>query len=115
MKALVYVTLKPDVLDPQGKAIRTACGQLGYGAVRERAPGQALRDRARRARSRGRGAAPARASSRTSCSRIPVIEDYAILKIELASAIPRLRADARGGSSVSGSKSRPVICSNASM
>ena len=29
--------------------------------------------------------------------------------------IPRLRAIRRRGSSVSGSKSRPVICSNASM
>ena len=33
MKALVYVTLKPDVLDPQGEAIRKACATLGYGAV----------------------------------------------------------------------------------
>ena len=33
MKALVKVTLKPDVLDPQGKAIRSACGQLGYQAI----------------------------------------------------------------------------------
>ena len=33
MKALVYVTLKPDVLDPQGEAIRKACASLGYGAV----------------------------------------------------------------------------------
>jgi phosphoribosylformylglycinamidine synthase len=33
MKALVHVTLKPDVLDPQGKAICHACGTLGYGAV----------------------------------------------------------------------------------
>ena len=33
MKALVYVTLKPDVLDPQGEAIRKACRTLGYGSV----------------------------------------------------------------------------------
>ena len=33
MKALVHVTLKSDVLDPQGKAICHACGTLGYGAV----------------------------------------------------------------------------------
>jgi phosphoribosylformylglycinamidine synthase subunit PurS len=33
VKALVYVTLKPDVLDPQGEAIRKACQSLGYGAV----------------------------------------------------------------------------------
>jgi phosphoribosylformylglycinamidine synthase len=34
VKALVYVTLKPDVLDPQGEAIRKATQTLGYGAVR---------------------------------------------------------------------------------
>ena len=34
MKALVHVTLKPDVLDPQGKAIAGACGSLGYDAVK---------------------------------------------------------------------------------
>jgi phosphoribosylformylglycinamidine synthase len=33
VKALVHVRLKPDVLDPQGKAIRHDCGNLGYGAV----------------------------------------------------------------------------------
>lgn len=33
MKALVYVTLKPDVLDPQGEAIRKACGSLGYAGI----------------------------------------------------------------------------------
>jgi phosphoribosylformylglycinamidine synthase PurS subunit len=38
MKAVVHVTLKPDVLDPQGEAIRKACGSLGFeaiGAVRQ--------------------------------------------------------------------------------
>lgn len=34
MRALVHVTLKPDVLDPQGKAIQRASTSLGYGAVR---------------------------------------------------------------------------------
>ena len=34
MKALVYVTLKPDVLDPQGEAIRKACETLGHRGVR---------------------------------------------------------------------------------
>jgi phosphoribosylformylglycinamidine synthase len=33
VKALVHVRLKPSVLDPQGKAIRHACGTLGYAAV----------------------------------------------------------------------------------
>ena len=33
MKALIFVTLKPDVLDPQGKAIQRASASLGYAAV----------------------------------------------------------------------------------
>jgi phosphoribosylformylglycinamidine synthase subunit PurS len=35
VKALVHVTLKADVLDPQGKAIRNACASLGYEGVEE--------------------------------------------------------------------------------
>jgi phosphoribosylformylglycinamidine synthase len=33
VKALVYVTLKSGVLDPQGKAIQRASGSLGLDAV----------------------------------------------------------------------------------
>ncbi len=33
MKAIVWVTLKPDVLDPQGRAIQRACATLGHAAV----------------------------------------------------------------------------------
>lgn len=33
MKARVYVTLKPAVLDPQGKAIHHALETLGFGGV----------------------------------------------------------------------------------
>ncbi|MGF1606500.1 MAG: phosphoribosylformylglycinamidine synthase subunit PurS [Rhodothalassiaceae bacterium] len=35
MKAKVHVTLKPGVLDPQGKAIARALGQLGFDGVEE--------------------------------------------------------------------------------
>ena len=35
MKAKVYVTLKPGVLDPQGKAIQHSVGLIGFGAVRD--------------------------------------------------------------------------------
>ena len=35
MKAKVYVTLKPSILDPQGKTIAGALHSLGYGAVRD--------------------------------------------------------------------------------
>lgn len=33
MKARVHVTLKPGILDPQGKAIQHALGALGFDAV----------------------------------------------------------------------------------
>lgn len=33
MKAKVYVTLKPSVLDPQGKAIRHSVASLGYHGI----------------------------------------------------------------------------------
>jgi phosphoribosylformylglycinamidine synthase PurS subunit len=33
MKAKVYVTLKPSVLDPQGKAIQHSVETLGYGGI----------------------------------------------------------------------------------
>ncbi len=33
MKAKVYVTLKPSVLDPQGKAIQHSVELLGYGQI----------------------------------------------------------------------------------
>ncbi len=35
MKAKVYVTLKPSVLDPQGKAIQHSLGLLGYEQISE--------------------------------------------------------------------------------
>ena len=33
MKAKIYVTLKPSVLDPQGKAIRHAVETIGYRGI----------------------------------------------------------------------------------
>lgn len=33
MKALIHITLKPGVLDPQGKAIEGALASLGFGGV----------------------------------------------------------------------------------
>jgi phosphoribosylformylglycinamidine synthase len=35
MKAKVYVTLKPSVLDPQGKAIHHSVELLGYGQIED--------------------------------------------------------------------------------
>lgn len=35
MKARIFVTLKPGVLDPQGRAIHHALGGLGFGGVND--------------------------------------------------------------------------------
>ncbi len=35
MTALVYITPKPDILDPQGKAVSSALRDLGYNEVGE--------------------------------------------------------------------------------
>ena len=35
MKAKVYVTLKPSILDPQGKTIAQALQAMGYDAVKD--------------------------------------------------------------------------------
>lgn len=35
MKARIHITLKPGVLDPQGKAIQNALGALGFPGVDE--------------------------------------------------------------------------------
>ena len=35
MKLRVFVTLKPGVLDPQGRAIQHALGSLGFGGVND--------------------------------------------------------------------------------
>ena len=80
MKALVQVTLKRDVLDPQGKAIAHACGQLGYTAIDSVRQGK-LFEIALSAKSE----AEARRLLEELAGKLlanPVIEDYSILKIE---------------------------------
>lgn len=42
MKAKVFVTLKPGVLDPQGKAIEHALGGLGFEGVDEVRQGKVI-------------------------------------------------------------------------
>ena len=42
MKARVFVTLKPGVLDPQGKAIGHALESLGFGGVAEVRAGKVI-------------------------------------------------------------------------
>ncbi|MGB7404316.1 MAG: phosphoribosylformylglycinamidine synthase subunit PurS [Pacificimonas sp.] len=42
MKARIYVTLKPGVLDPQGKAIHHALNALGFGEAEDVRQGKYL-------------------------------------------------------------------------
>ena len=79
MKALVLVRLKPEVLDPQGKAIRNASESLGYAAVRDVRQGKLFEieldaeDETR-----------ARALVEELCRKLlanPVIEDFEIVRV----------------------------------
>lgn len=77
MKAKVYVTLKPGVLDPQGKAIQHSVGLLGYDGVVDVRQGKyfeiALDDALDTARARE----TAERMARDVLSN-PVIEDYRV-------------------------------------
>jgi len=80
VKALIHVTLKPDVLDPQGKAIRNACASLGYAGIDEVRQGKLFEIRL----TPQPGADP-RALVAELCDKLlanPVIEDYQIIKLE---------------------------------
>jgi len=79
VKALIHVTLKREVLDPQGKAIRNACVSLGYDAVENVRQGKLFEvdlqvdDEAR-----------ARKLLEELCEKLianPVIEDYEIVRV----------------------------------
>ena len=76
MRARVFVTLKPSVFDPQGKAVTDALHTLGYSAVRDVRQGKYFEldiD--------ARGADDARALAEEAAHKLlsnPVIESYRI-------------------------------------
>jgi len=80
VKAVVFVMPKPDVLDPQGKAIARASAALGHAAVRGVRQGKVFEvelDAADPAR--------ARALVEELCQKLlanPVIEDFSIERLE---------------------------------
>lgn len=80
MKAKVYVTLKPSVLDPQGKAIHHSVEQLGYQQIADIRQGKyfeiALDDSVNELEAR---AAAEKIAKDVLAN--PVIEDY---KVEIA-------------------------------
>ncbi len=78
MKAKVYVTLKPGVLDPQGKAIQHAVELLGYEGVADVRQGKYFEIKMA-------DGAPSEEDARRAAERMarevlanPVIEDYRV-------------------------------------
>jgi phosphoribosylformylglycinamidine synthase PurS subunit len=76
MKARVHISLKPEVLDPQGKAIGNALKGLGFGGVGEVRQGKMIE-----LDLTDSDPAAARARVEDMCRQLlanPVIENYAI-------------------------------------
>jgi phosphoribosylformylglycinamidine synthase len=76
MKAIVHVTLKPGVLDPQGKAIGHALDTLGFSGVGEVRQGKVIEIDLDEA-----DAGKAQATGKSMCEKLlanTVIENYAI-------------------------------------
>ena len=76
MKATVFVSLKPSILDPQGKTITEALHTLGYGSVRDVRQGKYFELDVDAA-----DAAQARALAATVADKLlanPVIESYRV-------------------------------------
>ena len=76
MKARVFVTLKNDVLDPQGKAIGHALNGLGFGQVGEVRQGKLIE-----LEIAGSDADKAKVAIKERCEKLPantVIEKYEI-------------------------------------
>jgi phosphoribosylformylglycinamidine synthase len=77
MKAKVYVTLKPSVLDPQGKAIHHAVETIGYHSVKDVRQGKYFEVTLDSALSEAEARAEITRMARDVLSN-PVIEDYRI-------------------------------------
>ncbi len=76
MKLRIFVTLKPGVLDPQGRAIHHALGSLGFEGVEDVRAGKVIE-----LQLKSTDEATARKEVEAMCSKLlanTVIEDYAI-------------------------------------
>ena len=75
-KAVVTVTLRPSILDPQGKAMQRALHDLGHGAVQEVRAGKHIEMAVEAA-----SAEEAERIAREACRQLlanPVMEDFAV-------------------------------------
>lgn len=80
MNALIHVTLKADVLDPQGKAIQRACDSLGYDGIREVRQGKLFQVKLDAADEPAARKLLAELSEKLLSN--PVIEDFEIVRVE---------------------------------
>jgi phosphoribosylformylglycinamidine synthase len=74
MKAKVYITLKPGILDPQGQAIRHALESLGFDHVQDVRTGKFIE-----MSYNGLGREETERQTRQACEKLlanPVIENY---------------------------------------
>lgn len=77
MKAKVYVTLKPSVLDPQGKAIKHSVELLGYNAVSDIRQGKYFEIEIEGSPTTAQARAEAERMARDVLSN-PIIEDFRV-------------------------------------
>ena len=85
-RVAVRVTLRPSILDPQGKAVQGALEQLGQAEVREVRMGKHA-DLVVDASSEGEARAAARRAAETLLAN-PVMEDFEIVSVEAIAGVP---------------------------
>ena len=81
-RVLVRITLRPSILDPQGKAIAHALGELGLAGVQDVRTGKHIALTIEAA-----SEADAEALARTACEKLlanPVTEDFSVVGVEAA-------------------------------
>jgi len=78
MKATVVVRLKPEVLDPQGDAVRRALDKLGFEGVKEVRVGKVIEIEFDDAHARAPGLAGRLEKMADEMLANPVIEDYEV-------------------------------------
>ena len=87
MKARIIVSPRREILDPQGKAIRSALERIGFAAVREVRAGKSFDIEL----SGVQDAAEARSALQEMCKRLlvnPVVEDFEILLLDQGATAP---------------------------
>jgi phosphoribosylformylglycinamidine synthase PurS subunit len=80
MKALIYVTLKQEVLDPQGKAIQRACQSLGYQGVKDVRQGKLFEIELDTAEPKAARALVSEIAEKLLAN--PVIEDFQVVSLQ---------------------------------